>query len=325
MITIRPATLADAAAISAVHCSTVDAWRDPYTRQTVDEATLDLFGHWYNGGDWMSVETCAIHLNGLLMDGHLPLVAETDGDDASTAGSIIVGEAEYYINREPAPFGPHLHLSVLYIHRDWQGQGIGRALITAGVEHARALGCHALTTQPEPEMTGFYRRVGFELWQRAKEMQTVTQTVAQQATQSAINRNSLNLIQLSSNDRSSEHLALRIGRYQCGVQGWETLWPSLALAELTALRRGAWRGELDGVPVILGLREQFRNPMQADGYAWLPPSALLTPAVDALRDLVAREGYSAVDLLLPEDALPELRTMFKLDYQTTVELWIKQT
>ena len=310
MITIRPATLADAAAISAVHCSTVDAWRDPYTRQPVDEATLDLFGRWYNGGAWMSVETCEIHLNGLLRQGHLPLVAEIEG--------IVAGEAEYYVNREPPPFGPHLHLSVLYIHKDWQGQGVGRALIAAGEERARALGCLALTTQPESEMTGFYRRVGFELWRCAKEMQIGTQSAA-------LPEMSPILLPLSQDSNPPEELALRIGRYQCGVQGWETLWPSLALVELTALRRGAWRGELGGVPVVLGLREQFRNPTQADGYAWLPPSFSLTSAVDALRDLGAREGYSAVDLLLPEDALPELRTTFKLDYQTTVDLWIKQT
>ncbi len=126
-------------------------------------------------------------------------------------------------------------------------------------------------------------------------------------------------------DAPPAHLALRIGRYQCGVQGWETLWPSLALPELALLRRNVWRGELTGGPVVLGLREQFRNPTQADGYAWLPPSAALTPAVAALRALAAREGYSAVDLLLPEDSLPELRATFKLDYQTTVDLWIKQT
>jgi GNAT superfamily N-acetyltransferase len=310
MISIRPATLADAAAISAVHCSTVDEWRDPYTRQPADEATLDLFGRWYNGGDWMSVETCAIHLNGMLLHGHLPLVAE---NSAAAGSGCIIGEAEYYVNREPAPFGPHLHLSVLYIHRDWQGQGVGRALIEAGVERARALGCHALTTQPEPERTGFYRRVDFKLWRRAKEMQTTTGGTPPPLTQ------------LARNHESPDHLVLCIGRYQCGVQGWETLWPSLALAELMALRRGVWRGELDGMPVVLGLREQFRNPTQADGYAWLPPSAPLTPVVDALRSLGAYEGYSAVDLLLPEDTLPELRTIFKLDYQTTVDLWIKQT
>ncbi len=305
MITIRPATLADAAAISIVHCSTVDEWRDPYTRRPTDAATLDLFGRWYNGGAWMSVETCAIHLNGLLLHGHLPLVAEVNG--------VLVGEAEYYVNREPAPFGPHLHLSVLYVHKDWQRQGIGQALVEAGVEHAHALGCHALTTQPEPEMTGFYRRVGFQPWMRAKEMQT------------AVEGTSPALTPFSLNSGPPEHLALRIGRYQCGAQGWETLWPAVALPELRALRRGVWRGELDGTPVVLGLREQFRNPTQADGYAWLPPTAPLTPAVTALRSLGAREGYSAVDLLLPEDALPELKTVFRLDYQTTVDLWIKQT
>jgi len=120
------------------------------------------------------------------------------------------------------------------------------------------------------------------------------------------------------------HLALRVGRYQCGAQNWETLWPSLALAELTALRRNVWSGKLDGSPVVVGLREQFRNPTQADGYAWLLPSAPLTPVVDALRGLGAREGYHAIDLLLPEDALPELKATFRLDYQATVALWRRE-
>ncbi len=305
MITIRPATLADAAAISIVHCSTVDEWRDPYTRQPADEATLNLFGRWYNGGDWMSVETCAIHLNRMLLHGHLSLVAEIDGR--------IVGEAEYYVNREPAPFGPHLHLSILYIHRDWQQQGIGRALLEAGVDYARAGNLVALTTQPESEATGFYQHVGFQPWLRMLEMQLTT------------GGDSPPLERLPRDDGPPTHLALRIGRYQCGVQGWETLWPALAIPELNALRRGVWRGELAGRPVVLGLREQFRTPTHADGYVWLPPSAPLTPVVAALRGLAAHEGYTAVDLLLPEDALSELRTTFKLDYQTTVNLWIKQT
>ncbi len=305
MITIRPATLADAATISAVHCSTVDEWRDPYSRQLVDEATLNLFGRWYNGGDWMSVETCAIHLNGLLLKDHLALVAESDG--------CIVGEAEFYVNREPAPFGPHLHLSILYIHKDWQQRGIGRALLEAGVNYARAHNLAALTTQPESEATGFYQHVGFQPWLRMLEMQLTTGGALPP------------LERLQRDGGPPTHLALRIGRYQCGVQGWETLWPSLAIPELTALRRSVWRGEVEDIPVVLGLREQFRTPTHADGYAWLPPTAPLTPVVTTLRALAACEGYSAVDLLLPEDALTELKTAFRLDYQTTVDLWIKQT
>ena len=84
-------------------------------------------------------------------------------------------------------------------------------------------------------------------------------------------------------------------------------------------------GELAGSPVILGIREQLHDPTQADGYAWLPPSASLAPTVDALRALGAREGFNAVDLLLPEDALPDLKAQFRLDYQTTIDLWMRET
>ncbi|HOT92272.1 MAG TPA: GNAT family N-acetyltransferase [Anaerolineae bacterium] len=302
MMIIRPATLADAAAISAVHCSTVDVWRDPYTRQPTDAATLDLFGRWYNGGPWMSAETCAVHLNALLLRGHGALVAEMEGN--------VVGEAEFYINREPAPFGPHLHVSILYIHREWQQRGIGQALIEAGVDYARTQHLVALTTQPESEAVGFYQRVGFQPWMRMLEMQATAGGDAPAGLEPA-----------PCDVGPPTHLVLRLGRYQCGVQGWETLWPSLALPELKALRRSVWRGELDGMPVVLGLREQFRDPTQADGYAWLPPSAPLRPVVAALRGLAAHAGYSAVDLLLPQDALSELQTVFRLDYQTTVTLW----
>ncbi len=302
MITIRPATLADAAAISAVHCSTVDVWRDPYTRQPTDVTALNLFGRWYNGGPWMSVETCAVHLNALLLRRHVALVAEVDGH--------VVGEAEFYINREPAPFGPHLHVSILYVHREWQHQGVGRALIEAGIDYARAQQLAALTTQPESEAVGFYQGIGFQPWMRMLEMQ---------ATAGGDIPGNLELLPCDAGPPT--HLALRLGRYQCGMRGWEVLWLSLAIPELQALRRSVWRGELNGTPVMLGLHEQFRDPTQADGYAWLPPSAPLSPAVAALRGLAARAGYSAVDLLLPQDALSELQTRFKLDYQTTVTLW----
>lgn len=305
-ITIRLATLDDASAVSAVHRSTVDIWRDPVTRQPTSYADLDRFGRWFNGGPWMSPDLCAAHLDALLRQGHMPLIAEVEG--------VIVGEAEYFVNREPSPFGSSLHLSVLYVHKDWQRHGIGKQLIDAGVAEARKLVISTLTTQPEEEAAEFYSQAGFHPWLRAREMQIKVQGEIPET-----------LERMTAHCDVPEHLAMRIGRYQCSAQGWDVFWSSLPLPELVTLRRSPWRGELAGAPVVLGIREQLHDPTQADGYAWLPPSAPLAPAVDALRAVGAREGFNAVDLLLPETALPDLKTRFRLDYQTTVDLWRCET
>ncbi|MBN2003294.1 MAG: GNAT family N-acetyltransferase [Anaerolineae bacterium] len=302
-VTVRLATIADAPAITAVHCSTVTEWRHPTTRQPVPYATLDRFGCWYNGGPWMHVELCAWHLADLLACGHLPLVAEAAGQ--------VVAEAEYILNYEPIPFGPGLHLSILYVHADWQCQGIGRRMLDAGIAYARAFRLGMLTTQPETEVLKFYRGAAFVPWHCGKEMQlpvggSLPEGLLPVRTSTAI---------------PAASLALRVGRYQCGEMGWETLWPARELPGWSDLRRRVWRGTLAGTPVVLGLREQLNDATQADGYAWLLPAAPLTPAVAALRALAGQEGYTAVDLLLPAESLPELRQTFPMDCQTTVDLW----
>jgi hypothetical protein len=187
---------------------------------------------------------------------------------------------------------------------------IGRALLEAGIAQARARELSAITTQPEPEAFGFYQKFGFSPWLQAKEMQL-----------DANERITNNLSPVFENPHAPENLALRIGRYQCSVLDWDSLWPVLELAGWSDLRRWCWRGTLAGVPVVLGLREQLRDASQADGYAWLPLRESLVPAIRALQARAAEYGFKAVDLLLPENALSDLRQTFKLSYQTTVALW----
>ncbi len=302
---LRPAVLSDAAGISAVHCSTVQIWRNPLTRRPSEYAALDLFGRWYNGGPWMSPESCAVHLNQLLLAGQAPWVAVAEGQ--------IVGEAEYLVNREPEPFGAALHLSILYIHRDWQGRGVGRVLVDQGVELARRQGLAYLTTQPEEEAEAFYSRVGFEPWMAFREMQL-------EATPEAVLPPS-ELKAVMVNSGPPVGLALRIGRYQCSPLDWDTFWPTLALPEWQGLRRQLWQGSVLGRSVVLGLREQLRDATQADGYVWMGPAFSLSGVVAALRVLGGAAGYKAVDMLLPEADLPELRASFRMDYQTRVALW----
>jgi len=302
-IKIRPATLDDAAAIAAIHQSTVDTWKDPATHQRTSYEVLDLYGRWRNGGAWMSVETCAVHLNRLLHEGEIPLIAEIDG--------VPVGEAEYIISREPAPFAS-LHLSILYIHAQWQGHGVGQALMDAGIAHALRLRLPALTTQPEKDAEAFYTHLGFAPWHKAKEMQLSTRG-AEVPT----------VLPYHKGEKPFHSLALRIGRYQCGPQGWHVLKPALVLPPWSDLRRWVWLSESGDGPVVLGLCEQLTDPTQADGYAWLLPDAPLKPVVAALQGLGAEQGFSAVDLLLPAAEVPALKQSFRLDYQTQVTIWRK--
>jgi ribosomal protein S18 acetylase RimI-like enzyme len=58
-------------------------------------------------------------------------------------------------------------LGVFGLHPDCQGQGIGRALLRAGVNYLQSAGCKTigLETMPDsPYNVGFYTRLGFQLW-----------------------------------------------------------------------------------------------------------------------------------------------------------------
>lgn len=296
---LRLATPEDAPGVTAVHVSQQAAWRDPRTRRPVAYAELDLFGRWANGGPWMDVELCAAHLQRLAEHGLPALVAELDGD--------ILGEAEYYLEDEPEPLGRSLHLSILYVRADWQGRGIGRLLLEAGVALAEEVGARALTTQPEDEerVRTFYARNGFSPWYHAQEMQLDTRAEPLPP-----------LTPLAMDDLPRD-LLLTIGRYQSPTQAWDTLWPAFTLPGWSDLRCGVWRvGDQ-----VLALREQAFDAAQADGYAWLPPGAPLLPALLLLRALGAQMGFSAVDVLVPAAHVPALRAELRLEYQASITLW----
>lgn len=103
-------------------------------------------------GPWMSVETCAIHLNYLLVSGQCPLVAELEGR--------IVGELELYVGEETGVLGRTGFIDVLVVHRDYRRRGVGRALVERAREIARAGGCDTLSVWPEEEAVPFYEKCG---------------------------------------------------------------------------------------------------------------------------------------------------------------------
>ncbi len=74
---IRLARLEDTAGVTAVHCSYTDKWTRAIGAETdvVPYDSLSIAERWGFGGPWMSVETCAIHLNHMLLKRHYPMVA----------------------------------------------------------------------------------------------------------------------------------------------------------------------------------------------------------------------------------------------------------
>ncbi len=306
-LTIRPATPADAAGITAVHCSHVRVWRRGGRGEVVPYDTLSPYEQWLHGGPWMNVETCAAYLERWLRAGHRALVA--------LKGETVVGEAEFVEDDEPWPYGHVLHVSLLFVHADYTGQGVGRALVEAGAELARALGCEAMTTQPEPEAEKFYRRVGFEPWLWLREWQSPT-------------RERLLPDEPVRDDRApypwGSGLALRVGRYQTGRHMWHEL-ADRPLPELARLPWGRWRARLPGGETVwLGLRAQPLAPSQADGFVWASPQADLRPAVETLQALAARLDFAYVDLLLEEPEGREIAAALGLEFQTDVTFWRRE-
>ncbi len=141
---IRKATLDDIKAIVGVHTAGDDL------------SGLSVKERYLRGGPWMSVETLAIHINNLLLEGQLPVVAELGGK--------IVGEAEVLFSEESLE-GKMLriaHLDVIEVHPDFRRRGVGRALVGFIEEVARERGAEFITTQPDEEARDFYRKLGFD-------------------------------------------------------------------------------------------------------------------------------------------------------------------
>ena len=141
---IRKATLDDVKAIVEVHTAGED----------IGGSLLERYS---SGGPWMSLETLAIHLNNLLLDGQLVAVAELDGK--------IVGEAEVLFSKEPigGEIKKIAHVDVIEVHPDYRGMGIGRALIEFAEDVAREEGAELMTAQPDKSALGFYGRLGFNV------------------------------------------------------------------------------------------------------------------------------------------------------------------
>ncbi len=153
-LSIRLATLDDAGEITRVHCSDISKWfkyrggakiESRYEELSVEER----FRH---GGPWMSIETCAIHLNYILLAKQYPIVVEY--------GGRIVGELELYIGEEKGRLGKTAFIDILEVHKDYRRRGVGRALISEARGIAVENKCSCLSVWPDKGAIPFYNKCG---------------------------------------------------------------------------------------------------------------------------------------------------------------------
>jgi len=153
-IVIRLASLDDVRGIVEVHCSSIDKWVKRINGEEVEARyeELNVEERFRHGGPWVSVETCAIHINYLLAYGQYPLIAELNGK--------IIGELELYIGEERNILGKCAYIDVLEVHRNYRRRGIGRALVNKAIEIARKHSCDTIAVWPTKEAIEFYRKCG---------------------------------------------------------------------------------------------------------------------------------------------------------------------
>ncbi|ALV62926.1 hypothetical protein ADU37_CDS12270 [Thermococcus sp. 2319x1] len=151
---VRIARLDDCKAIVDVHCSGVERWIKKSGGGEASYEELSIEERYLHGGPWMSVETCAIHINNLLLEGQFPIVAEENGG--------IMGNGEVLVSEEPmgGKIRKIAHIDVLEVHKSFRGKGVGRAIVEFVEGLAREKGCELVTVTPEKSAIGFYEKLG---------------------------------------------------------------------------------------------------------------------------------------------------------------------
>lgn len=284
MITVRLATLQDTAAITEIHKSDVTAW------ERVDAAgglvnvrydDLSLYERWQHGGPWLSIETCAVHLNRLLAGSGTPLVAEQNGQ--------VLAEAEVYEGYEAVPFGHHLNISVLYTHRASTGQGLGTALLDYIIKMASLMDCTLLSVA-YTDAPDFYTQHGFRHTRSGRRVRLGTQA----------GRAFYQASELT--DRSPEQIrgwGMPLGRYQSARQEWENLFPqdwAAGIPELLNVPMTHLKLTVAGQNAILYLREADypdSQPGECSAACW-SARPLSPPLLTAIRDRAYREGFHTI-------------------------------
>lgn len=153
---IRLATLDDVKGITDVHCSDIDEWFkiEQGKKVAVPYDRLSIWERYEHGGPWMSIETCAIHLNYLLLAGQYPIVVEIKGR--------IIGELELYAGQEKGVLGKTAFIDILEVHKNFRRRGVGRKLVDFANKIAEEMDCETLSVWPDENAIPFYKKCGID-------------------------------------------------------------------------------------------------------------------------------------------------------------------
>lgn len=273
---VREAMLDDVQDIVSVYLTNPDRPFD----QPVER--LSIAERYSYGGPWMSVETCAIHLNSMLAWGHTPLVVQE--------GSRVIAETEFYIGPDVPPLGRTLDISVLYVHTEWQRRGAGSLLMEAMIDRARGTGCDQITVNTGTESQGFYRRFGFG---HALDLQVIRCDVA---TTNAFPDCEPYVPRAF---EAQPEGALWIGRFLSPTQKWREIVDQIE-------RRGAILPRDAGRPVAVGMTSAVKgftgflvpgwgNPARAQVYCWA--EQVTEEMISVLLAWARHAGYGEAHLL----------------------------
>ena len=290
---IRPATVDDAPAISAVHCTNVTGWRmwDVNNDDVRPARYTDLtpYQRWLNGGPWMDAAACTHHITRLLDSGSIAIVAELNGR--------VLAEAELHIADEPPPYGRNMNLAVIYVHRNHQGQGIGSALMRHALALAESEGCDTFTVA-HAEAPSFYTRYGLR-----KESTWIRFRLP-------IGRCKIKYSAEPLPDGSYDIVrgwAMPIGRYQNAHHDWERTRPG-AVPDLDE-----WRGlRLERHWITVGrhraaliLEESPSAPGVADTFVFTP-TGFAADILPVIRDFASLFGFTGLRCFARSDSrLPD--------------------
>lgn len=141
LFTVQNASLADAAAIAALH---VQAWRETYAHLLPDDHFDEA------------------HAHGRREQWERNLASPSDDWTIRVAryGNQVVGFATVGPNFGSGPANPaDRQLHNLYVLAEWHGSGVGQALLDSTVNGSRAM---LWVAKDNPRAIAFYRRNGFE-------------------------------------------------------------------------------------------------------------------------------------------------------------------